>query len=89
MVIDFGDRHRLLGRRGGDFLAQHRPQGIEKLPLADWLGHIFVHPAGQTPLAVALQSVGRHGDDRHVLAGLPFSVVPWHNRSRQGNMRWS
>ena len=64
--IRFGTfRPRLLGtQRLGDGRLQ--PGGTNRL------GDVVVHAGRQAPFAVALQRVGRHGDDRHVTARLPF-----------------
>ena len=51
--------------------------GREQLAGVDRLGDVLVHAGLQATLAVALQGVGRHGDDRQVAAAAAARVREW------------
>jgi hypothetical protein len=62
-----------------------RGDGREEFLGADRLGDVIAHPGFQAGLAIPLEGVGRHGDDRQVRAGLPLSSPA--SSPRNGDVR--
>ncbi len=61
------------GRRGLCSSRIEGLNGVEELLRADRLGNVFIHAGEQAELAVALEGVGGHGNDRHVPAVQPLA----------------